>query len=146
MEKHPPTGSTVTEVIEGWTDTMTGALVTPPAVTVMVVDPTMGLPDASLPLQTTKIESHTPPHTWPAGETVAILVFDELNVKTVLILVLAEFTAPGVIVTTSPAFIERLEGVTLTTATTLAVDDEPPPQPAANDKKSVARIAIVPAR
>jgi hypothetical protein len=124
---------------------MTGALVMPPAVTVIVVVPEMGLFDASLPLQTTKMESHTPAHTWPAGETVAILVFDELKVKTVLTLVLAEFTAPGVIVTTSPAFIERLDGVTLTTATTLAVEDEPPPQPAANDKKRVARIASGPA-
>src|SRR6476661_5424707 len=67
------TPSTVTEVIDGCTATVTGPLVTPPAaVAVMIAVPLMGFPSASKPLHTTKEESHTPAQTLPPGETVAI--------------------------------------------------------------------------
>jgi hypothetical protein len=97
MEKHPATGSTVTDVTEGCTDTFAGPLVTPPAVAVMMADPATGLPRESFPLQTTKAESQTPPQTLPEGETVAIFVFDELKVKVVVIGVFAAFTATALI-------------------------------------------------
>jgi hypothetical protein len=147
VEKHPEgVASTEIEVTEGCTATATGPLVTPAAVTVIVAVPAMGLFEASVPLQTTKIESQTPPHTWPAGDTVATLVLDELKVKTEIMEAFAEFTAFGVIVTTSPAFIEIVDGVTRTAATVFVVDEELPPQPATNDKNRMAMIAEVPVK
>jgi len=135
MEKHDSTGgSTVTEVIVGCTETATGPLVTPPAVTVMVAVPVMGLPSASKPLHTTKIESQTPAHTWPPGEIVAIPVLVELNVKVVLTVLFAEFTADTESPTTCPATKESEAGLTVTTATVLLADFEPP-QPAINERK-----------
>ena len=133
------------EVMEGCTATETGPLVTPAAVTVIVAVPAIGLPEASVPLQTTKTESQTPPHTWPAGDTVAMLVLEELKVKSVLTTPFEEFTALGVMVTTSPAPMEIVDGVTFTAATTFAVDEEPP-QPATKDKNRMAMDAEVPAK
>jgi hypothetical protein len=141
MEKHPDTGSTLTEVTEGCTATFTGPLVTPWAVAVMIAVPETGFPSESVPLQTTKVESQTPPHTLPDGETVATLVFDELKVKVVTTLLLAEFTAPALMEVTCPATRETEAGLTVTTATPLLVDFEPP-QPAMNDVNS-PRTAMV---
>ena len=73
--------STTIEVTTGCTAIWMGALVTLSDEAVIVAVPTMALPCESLPLHTTKVESHTPPQTSPPGETVAIAVFEELNVK-----------------------------------------------------------------
>src|SRR5437899_7310969 len=143
MEKQPPTGglSAVIEVTEGCTATFTGPLVTPWAVAVMIAFPETGFPSESVPLQTTKVESQTPPHTLPDGETVAILVFDELKVKVVTTLLLAEFTAPALMEVTCPATRETEAGLTVTTATPLLVDFEPP-QPAMNDVNSPSTAIV----
>lgn len=125
-------GSTVTDVTEGCTATETGPLVIPCAVTVIVAVPLIGFPDASLPLQTTKVESQTPPQTEPAGEIVAIAVLEELKVNVVVTAPFDEFTAEGVRVNTSPATSEALVGVTSTCATVVFFfeEEDPPPQPA----------------
>jgi hypothetical protein len=141
MEKHPDTGSTVTEVTEGCTETVTGPLLTPWAVAVMVAVPVTGFPNESKPLQTTKVESQTPPHTLPEGEMVAILVFDELKVKVVVTVLLVEFTANALIDVTSPATREIEAGLTVTTATLLFEDDEPP-QPVSNDRNSPKAASV----
>jgi hypothetical protein len=136
------TGSIVTEVIDGCTATVAGPLVTPPAEAVMIAVPLMGFPCASEPLHTTKAESHTPAHTLPAGETVAIWVFEELKVNVVETLALAEFTADTPTATTSPATMESEEDPNLTTATVLFADFEPP-QPAANETNKAIRAIPV---
>jgi len=132
------TESTVTLVIDGCTDTVTGPLVTPAAVAVMIAVPLMGFPLASEPLHTTKAESHTPAQTLPAGETVAIWVFEELKVNVVETLALSEFTADTPSPTTSPATMESEEEFTLTAATVVLADFEPP-QPAASDTNKAIR-------
>ena len=125
------TGSTVTEVIDGCTATVTGPLVTPPARCGDDRRPADGVSTARLePLHTTKAESHTPAQTLPAGETVAIWVFEELKVNVVETLALAEFTADTLSPTTSPATMESEEVPILTAATVVFADFEPP-QPAA---------------
>jgi hypothetical protein len=130
IEKHPAAGaSTLTEVMEGWTAMETGPLVTPPAVAVSVAVPLMGFPDASFPLQTTKLESHTPPQTKPAGEIVAMVELEELKVNVVVTALFAAFTAEAVSCTTCPATREAEAGLMLTWATVLLVE-ELPPQPA----------------
>src|SRR5215831_2676311 len=135
MEKHDSVGGvTVTDVMVGCTEIATGPLVTPAAVTVIVAVPVIGLPSASKPLHTTKIESQTPAHTWPPGEMVAMLVSLEWNVNVVLTVVFAEFTAATESGETSPATMESDAGVTVTTATVLLVDFDPP-QPAMNERK-----------
>src|SRR5262245_4606515 len=134
MEKHPATGSTVTEVTEGCTATFTGPLVTPWAVAVTIADPVTGLPDESLPLQTTNAESQTPPQIRPEGETVAILVFDELKVNVVETTPFAEFTAEALIETTWPATSEIDEGLMMTAATPLLDEEELPPHPGNSDR------------
>jgi hypothetical protein len=142
MEKHPETGSTVTEVTEGWTETLTGPLLTPCAVAVMVAVPVTGFPNESRPLQTTKVESQTPPHTLPDGEMVAILVFDELKVKVAVTVLLLELTANALIDVTCPATREIEVGLTVTAATLLFEDEEPPPQPVSNDKNSPKAASV----
>ena len=112
---------------------MTGKAV-PAAVTVMVAVPVIGLPSASKPLHTTKIESQTPAHTWPPGEMVAILVSFEWKVNVVLTEVFDEFTADTESPVTCPATKESEAGLTVTTATVLLVDFDPP-QPAINERK-----------
>ena len=102
----------------------------PPAVAVMVELPVIGLPELLTPLQSTKVESQTPPQIKPAGETVATAVFDELNVKVVLTALPAEFTAEGVTVVTCPATREAVVGFKTTCATVLLLFEEEPPQPA----------------
>jgi len=126
------TGSTLTEVIEGCTATVTGPLVTPAAVAVMIAVPLMGFPVASEPLQTTNAESQTPAQTLPCGETVAMLVLVELKVNVVLTTLLAEFTADTLTATTFPATMESEAGANLTAATVLLADFEPP-QPAISE-------------
>jgi hypothetical protein len=143
MEKQgSTTGSMVTEVIDGWTATVMGPLVTPAAVAVIVADPLIGFPWASEPLHTTNEESQTPAQTLPWGEIVAILVFDELKVNVVATGVLAEFTAAALIVTTCPATMESVEGLTVTAATVLFADFEPP-QPAMKDTNKTMRAIPV---
>jgi hypothetical protein len=95
--------STTMEVTTGCTAIWIGALVTPAAEAVIVAVPAIGLPCASVPLHTTKVESHTPPHTSPLGETVATEVLVELNVKVVVTAVPVEFVAAKVSWTTCPA-------------------------------------------
>jgi hypothetical protein len=107
----------------------------------MIALPLMGFPCASEPLHTTKPESHTPAQTLPAGETVAIWVFDELKVNVVVILALAESTADALSPTTSPATMESEEELILTDAIVLFVDFEPP-QPAANDTNKIRAIPV----
>jgi len=136
------TGSIVTEVIDGCTATVTGPLVMPPAVAVMIAVPLMGFPCASEPLHTTKAESHTPAQTLPAGEIVAIWVFDELKVNVAVTLALSEFTADALSPTTSPATMESEEAFTLTAATVLFADFEPP-QPAVHDTNKAIRAIPV---
>src|SRR5215467_6391269 len=135
MEKHDSTGgSTVTDVMVGCTEIATGPLVTPAAVTVIVAVPVIGLPSASKPLQTTKIESQTPAHTWPPGEMVAMLVLVEWKVNVVLTVVFAEFTADTESGETCPTTMKSEARLTMTTATVLLVDFDPP-QPAMNERK-----------
>jgi len=73
--------------------------------------------------------SQTPPHTSPELETVTRLGFEELNVKVALTAVLDEFCALAVSCATSPAFSERLVGITVTLVTAFLFDELPPPQP-----------------
>src|SRR5215467_1229543 len=135
MEKHDSAGgSTLTDVMTGCTETATGPLVMPAAVTVIVAVPVIGLPSVSKPLHTTKIESQTPAHTWPPGEMVAMLVSLEWNVNVVLTVLFDEFTAATESPTTSPPTMESEAGLTVTTATVLLVDFDPP-QPAMNERK-----------
>jgi hypothetical protein len=127
-DKHVPagSGSILTEVTAGWTAIVTGPLVTPPAVTVIVAVPATGCPNASVPLQTTNVESQTPPHTNPLGEMVATAVLEELKVKVVATLALAEFTAEAERVRTCPATSEAVVGETSTWATVVLADLLPP--------------------
>src|SRR5215472_10281466 len=115
-EKQTPAAgpSTTIEVTTGCTAIWMGALVTPAAEAVMVAEPTIGLPCASLPLHTTNVESHTPPQTSPLGETVATEVFVELNVKVVVTVEPAEFVAAKVSWTTCPATSEGDDTVRVT--------------------------------
>jgi len=121
---------------------VTGPLVTPAAVAVMIAVPLMGFPSASDPLQTTKAESHTPAHTLPWGEIVAILVFDELKVNVVVTAVLAEFTADTFRPITWPATMETEAGDTRTEATVVFADFEPP-QPVVHDVNRTMRAIAV---
>lgn len=134
--------------MDGCTDTLTGPLETPCAVAVIVAVPATGLPSGSVSLQTTKSESQTPPHTRPAGDMVAILVFDELKVNVVFTGLLEAFTAAALMVTTSPATREIVAGITVTDATVFLLEEELPPQPATNDKNRTPRAmdAAVPAK
>jgi hypothetical protein len=135
------TGSMVTLVIDGCTATVTGPLVTPPAVAVMIAVPLMGFPCASEPLQITNAVSHTPAQTLPAGEIVAIWVFDELKVNVVETLALEESTADALSAMTSPATMESEVELILTDAIALFFDFEPP-QPAANDTNKIRAIPV----
>jgi hypothetical protein len=82
-------------------------------------------------LQTTKVESQTPPQSRPAGETVATAVLEELKVNVVVTAVFAEFTAEALTVTTSPATNDTTAGDINTWATVVALFvEDPPPQPA----------------
>jgi hypothetical protein len=112
----------------------------------MMADPVTGLPNESLPLQTTKVESQTPPQTLPEGETVAILVFDELKVNVVLTVLFDAFTARALIEVTWPATREMEAGLIVTTATPVLAEEEPPPQPASIDRISprAASVAVGP--
>jgi hypothetical protein len=123
--------STTMEVTTACTATWTGALVTPAAEAVIVAVPAIGLPCESVPLHTTKVESHTPPQTSPPGETVATAVFEELNVKVVVTDVPEEFVAAGVSWTTCPATSEGDDTtrVTWNTALGLGLGAELCPQP-----------------
>src|SRR5215472_11821283 len=97
--------STTIEVTTGCTAIWMGALLTFSDEAVIVAVPTMALPCESLPLHTTKVESHTPPQTSPPGETVAVAVFEELNVKVgagLLSVPPEELVAPTCNWTTSP--------------------------------------------
>src|SRR5579864_2851933 len=136
------TGSTLTEVIDGCTATMTGPLVTPAAVAVTMAVPLMGFPWASEPLHITKAESQTPAQTFPCGEIVAMLVFVELKVNVVATLLLSEFTADALIATTSPATMESVAGAILTWATVVFAFFEPP-QPAMSDTNRTMRAIPV---
>lgn len=120
---------------------MIGPLVTPPAVAVIVAVPEMGWFEASSPLHTTKIESQTPAHTCPAGDMVAMAVFEELKVKVVVTAAFAEFTADEDIGTTWPATSESEAGLTVTAATVLLADF-PPPQPVNKDRKRAIRASL----
>jgi len=88
-------------------------------------------------LQTTNVESQTPPQTNPPGETVATLVLEELKVMGASTEALDEFTAAAVSVSTSPATNEAEGGEIMTWATVLPLfEDDPPPQPAARLARS----------
>jgi hypothetical protein len=93
-------------------------------------------------LQTTNAESQTPAQTLPCGEMVAMLVFVELKVKVVLTALLAELTAEALNETTCPATMEIVAGDTLTFATVLFADFEPP-QPAVHETKRAIRAIPV---
>src|SRR5262245_20166930 len=109
----------------------------------MVAVPLTGFPEASVPLQTTNVESQTPPQTRPPGETVATLVLEELKVMGATTEAFDEFTAAAVTVSTSPATNEADGGEITTWATVLPLfEDDPPPQPAARLARS-AMIAIL---
>jgi hypothetical protein len=86
----------------------------------------MGFPDASVPLQTTKVESQTPPQTKPLGEIVATAILEELKVNVVATLMFWEFTAVAVRLRTCPATSEAVVGETSTWATVLLADLLPP--------------------
>src|ERR1051326_1092459 len=115
---------------EECTATVTGPLVTPLAVTVIVALPLTGFPNASVPLQTTKVESQIPPQTKPLGEIVATELLDVLKVKVAETLALSELTAVTERLSTCPATREAVVGLTSTWATLVLADLLPPPQPA----------------
>lgn len=71
------------EVTLGCMETVMGGLLMPAAVAVTVAVPVSGFPEASFPLQTTNVESHTPPQTCPEGAIVIRFGLEELNVKVV---------------------------------------------------------------
>lgn len=125
-EVQPETGLTTTEVTAMWTVTGTGALVTPPALAVMVAEPEMGLPLASSPLQFMNCDSQTPAQTSPEGDMLAI---EGLDVAYVTVgAVPLETFGVALSCTTCPEFNERPAGETVTEVT-VPVDDEPPPHP-----------------
>ena len=101
----------------------------PAAVAVTVAVPVSGFPEASFPLQTTKVESQTPPQTSPEGATVTRFGFEELNVNVAGTPVAVESAAETLSCATCPDTIDTDTGVRLTTATVFLLD-EPPPQPA----------------
>src|SRR5262249_51317443 len=102
----------------------------------MVAGPLTGFPDAATPLQTTKVESQTPPQTRPPGEMVATLVLDELKVIGVVTARFEEVTADAASDSTSPATREAVGGEIRTWATISPLfEDDPPPQPAARPAK-----------
>src|SRR5215472_5197365 len=117
-----------------------GALLTPWALAVIKALPAIGLPEASLPLQTMKSASQAPPQTSPDGEIEAIAVFEELkvNVGRGLTAPPVGLTAEALICETWPATIERAAGDTLTWPTTplaffggvTTLVFPPPPHPA----------------
>jgi hypothetical protein len=111
------------------TDTVMGALLMPAAVVVTVAVPVRGAPEGVFPLQTTKVESHTPPQTRPDGEIVTRLGFEELNVKVVATGFAVESSAKNESCATCPETTETVAGVRFTTATVFFLE-EPPPQPA----------------
>src|SRR5262244_684200 len=98
----------------------------------------MGLLCVSLPLQTTKVESQTPPQTRPPGEMVATEILDELKVKVAETLALSELTAVTERLSTWPATREADAGLTSTWAT-LVLADLPPPQPARKPARIMMR-------
>jgi hypothetical protein len=57
-----------------------GALLTPPAVAMIVADLGCGLLEKGVPLQTTKVESQTPAQTEPSPLIVTKLGLEELKV------------------------------------------------------------------
>jgi hypothetical protein len=119
VEKQPPLGAAASitmELTAGCTVTGTGTLVMPCALAVTTALPEMGLPELSVPLQAIKKASQTPPHTSPPGETVALVVLEELNVKVGngVTAPPVGLTAAGVSWTTWPATTETVPGVTLT--------------------------------
>lgn len=116
---------------------MTGLLVIPAALAVTVAVPVRGTPAALFPLQVTNVESHTPPQTRPAGETVTRLGSVELKVKVVATAPAAELSAETESCETCPATIEMVAGAKLTTATVFLFD-ELPPQPAMSMAASTA--------
>jgi hypothetical protein len=74
---------------------------------------------------------------------VAMLVFVELKVNVVLTAVLSELTAEALRVTTCPATMESVAGDTVTAATALFTDFEPP-QPAVHE--TMRAIRAIPVR
>src|SRR5260370_4905923 len=120
-----------------------GALVTPPAVAVIAAEPTIGLPELSVPLQTIKAESHSPAQSEPSPLTVTLLGFEELKVNVGRgdgAAPLA-FKAATVSNVTWPATSETDAGPSTTWATTLLflLDEELLPQPA---RKAVVERTI----
>jgi hypothetical protein len=129
VEVQPVTGLTITEVTAMWTVTGTGALVTPPALAVMVADPEMGLPLASSPSHVMKFDSQTPAQTSPEGDTPAIARFDDAYVTVTPLAVPLAVFGVAVICTTCPEFNERPVGETVTEVTVVLGEEPPPPHP-----------------
>src|SRR6267142_2980508 len=95
----------------------------------MVAVPWTGTP-AITPLHTTNVESHWPPQTAPAVETVATFVLLYVKVVFAATGVPAEFSVRNKGWATSPALSESVDGVTVIWVTVLFTFDELPPQPA----------------
>jgi hypothetical protein len=101
--------------------TGTAALVTPPALAVMVALPESGLPDVLRPLQLINCASQTPAHTSPVGDTVTNLLFEVEKVGVAATAVPAEFCGVAIICSTCPELSESPVGDTITCVTAFAV-------------------------
>src|SRR5690348_16443189 len=99
-----------------------GALLMPAAVAVIVAVPVKGVPEGAFPLQTTKVESHTPPQATPEGEIVTRLGFEELKVNVVATAAAVESSAETESCATCPETMETAAGVRFTTATVCFFD------------------------
>jgi hypothetical protein len=122
------------------TDTVMGALLMPAAVAVTVAVPVRAAPDGAFPLQTTKVESHTPPQTTPEGEIVTRFGFVELKVNVVATGWAAEFSAVTESCATCPETTETVAGLRFTTATVFLLDELPPQPAMAKPRRASSRV------
>jgi hypothetical protein len=73
---------------------------------------------------------------------VAMLVFEELKVNVVLTVVFAEFAAEALSETTCPATIESEAGLTVTTATVVFADLEPPQPAKKESRRAISAVGV----
>src|SRR5271165_4344240 len=113
--------------------------VTFPEVAVMVTCPTPPCP--SVGLQLMMLASHTPPHTRPPLEMVAMLLLLLVNVMSAAMVLPAEFWAEADSVPTSPSLSERVVGKSMMVLTVVLAELPPPPHPASKTRTMAVKSA-----
>jgi len=107
--------------------------VTFPEVAVIVTCPTPPCPIVAVQLM--MFASHTPPHTKPPLETVAMLGLLLVKDMSAATTAPAEFWAAAESVATAPSFSDKLVGERAMVATAVLALLLPPPQPARRERK-----------